>query len=807
MAREKTVYISDRLKDKMDECFSAGLSVVRAPAGFGKSACTEEYFRRCASAVSKVFWLTCDGMSEQMYCDKFCDCIAEIDQRSAESLRAFGTLNQLNSRHVSGVLSTVTSELPVWFVMDRAECLPESFRVCATDLVKPVDENVHFVIITKEKPALDVPEVTTSDLLLNKSEIIEAFGQAGITLRDKEAAEILRATSGWLTAVSLLWECMLVTGSRPDTADVSTILGAIYDALPGEQRMALRRLCNFSRLTPAKVMFLMELRELPDELRRFLNSFPLIRYSAWEDCWYVHELLSQFIISNSSDIVALARSAAWYCQTGAPGKAISCYYSRLDYEGVLSVDFSRLDPDEDICGKPFIQIVRELARCPAELKLKYPLNMLRAAHFLFGEGDYAAYDALMNEMEAIIRETGDEKNYGEWMLESIYQVYPDLKAMRERVDMAASRIDGRSRMIDPYAPFAFGSPSMWYCFHSTPGAADEEANEMEKFIASYSELTGGHGQGADKLFRGELMCARGELDKAELLSHQAESIAKVNGQFSVAVGAMYLRGETAVDRMDISGAEEALKRIEELPREYPYTGCSSAGRERETAYSLIAAMLRKQIPASGSMTATGMGPASMMARLAETSRLIDASKYSEVAGMLEAFLTMDTRSCTTSLRHYVYTGLSVCYMRLGNIQKALNCIQTALDISAPDKNLMTFARSGTILDKILSLAEPAYTDAVAQIGEIRSRYMPETAEHIKPAASISLEEKFRNLPEPLTDREIEIAKLAAEGMRNKEIAAMLFLSERTVSNRLYTIFQKLNIDRRSELIDFIKEAE
>jgi LuxR family maltose regulon positive regulatory protein len=146
-------------------------------------------------------------------------------------------------------------------------------------------------------------------------------------------------------------------------------------------------------------------------------------------------------------------------------------------------------------------------------------------------------------------------------------------------------------------------------------------------------------------------------------------------------------------------------------------------------------------------------------------------------------------------------------MRLGNIQKALNCIQTALDISAPDRNLMTFARSGTILDKILSLAEPAYTDTVAQIAEIRSRYLPEAAESLKPAASISLEEKFRNLPEPLTDREIEIAKLAAEGMRNKEIAAMLFLSERTVSNRLYTIFQKLNIDRRSELIDFIKEAE
>jgi LuxR family maltose regulon positive regulatory protein len=802
MAREKTVYISDRLKDKMDECFSAGLSVVRAPAGFGKSACTEEYFRRCASAVSKVFWLTCDGMSEQMYCDKFCDCIAEIDQRSAESLRAFGTLNQLNSRHVSGVLSTVTSELPVWFVMDRAECLPESFRVCATDLVKPVDENVHFVIITKEKPALDVPEVTTSDLLLNKSEIIEAFGQAGITLRDKEAAEILRATSGWLTAVSLLWECMLVTGSRPDTADVSTILGAIYDALPGEQRMALRRLCNFSRLTPAKVMFLMELRELPDELRRFLNSFPLIRYSAWEDCWYVHELLSQFIISNSSDIVALARSAAWYSQTGEPGKAVGSYYSRFDYEGVLSIDLSHLDPCEKICGKPFLQIARELARCPAELKLKYPLNMLRVAHILIGEGDYSAYDSLMKEMEAIIRETGDSRNYGEWILESAWQAYPDLEAMCQRVEMAASRIGERSRMVDPYAPFAFNSPSMWYCFHSAAGKADEEAALLERFIGAYSSLTGGHGLGADRLFKGELAGVRGDLDQAEMLAGEAESVARTNGQFSVAVGAILLYGRTAVDRMDSDAALNAIKRLETLLRSFPYAEGAGARRLVNTAIDLLSALIKR--PQAETVSDIGAGPVAMIERLAEASRLVVANKLRETTGMLEAMLSMDDRACTLSYRQYIYVGLSICYMRTGNVQRALNCIQTALDISVPDRSLMLFARSGADLDKILKLAEPAYTDAVAQIAEIRSRYLPDTAEDLKASARQSLEEKFRNLPEPLTDREIEIAELAAQGMRNKEIAALLFLSERTVSNRLYTIFQKLGIDRRTELTDFLK---
>ena len=103
MDQENKRYLSARLKARMDECFDAGLSVVRAPAGFGKSVSVEEYFRRYVSAVSRVFWLTCDGMSEAMYCEKFCDSIAQADPAAAQKLRAFGTLNQLIAGWQQGI--------------------------------------------------------------------------------------------------------------------------------------------------------------------------------------------------------------------------------------------------------------------------------------------------------------------------------------------------------------------------------------------------------------------------------------------------------------------------------------------------------------------------------------------------------------------------------------------------------------------------------------------------------------------------------------------------------------------------------
>lgn len=56
----------------------------------------------------------------------------------------------------------------------------------------------------------------------------------------------------------------------------------------------------------------------------------------------------------------------------------------------------------------------------------------------------------------------------------------------------------------------------------------------------------------------------------------------------------------------------------------------------------------------------------------------------------------------------------------------------------------------------------------------------------------------------LSDREREVALLAAEGLRNKEIAQKLFISEETVKSHIRSIFNKTNIDRWSKLVNLLK---
>ena len=58
----------------------------------------------------------------------------------------------------------------------------------------------------------------------------------------------------------------------------------------------------------------------------------------------------------------------------------------------------------------------------------------------------------------------------------------------------------------------------------------------------------------------------------------------------------------------------------------------------------------------------------------------------------------------------------------------------------------------------------------------------------------------------ITPRELEILELIAQGMSNREIAEKLFVSENTVKTHSSRLFDKLGAKRRTQAVQFGKEA-
>ena len=88
---------------------------------------------------------------------------------------------------------------------------------------------------------------------------------------------------------------------------------------------------------------------------------------------------------------------------------------------------------------------------------------------------------------------------------------------------------------------------------------------------------------------------------------------------------------------------------------------------------------------------------------------------------------------------------------------------------------------------------------VLGFAERAARELAATGETVRTRTPESLDQ--------LTDQELNVARLAREGLTNKDIGARLFISARTAEYHLRKVFVKLGINSRSELKNALAELD
>lgn len=128
----------------------------------------------------------------------------------------------------------------------------------------------------------------------------------------------------------------------------------------------------------------------------------------------------------------------------------------------------------------------------------------------------------------------------------------------------------------------------------------------------------------------------------------------------------------------------------------------------------------------------------------------------------------------------------------GDILPAVTALERALSLAEPEGYVRVFVDEGP------SMAPLLYEAAARGIAPQYTGRLLAALPAAEPAS------KFQKLPvemvEPLSERELEVLQLIAEGLSNQEVAQRLFITLGTVKWHTSNIYGKLGVKNRTQAV-------
>lgn len=814
-AQAELHYYSGRLKGKLDNLRAVPTTIVEAPPGYGKTTAIRDHLTGTLPQSTPVYWFAATDELPAICFRRFSNEIGKIDSRAGQRLLQIGLPNAATIGEACDALRSIQCKHEAYLVIDNFQhmlgVLPPSFLAA---LVEHGGDSLHIVLLThmlKRNVFAAISgygflHITAADLKLEAGDIRRYYSLAGVNVAIEDAKDVAAFTGGWIIAVYLQLRSYRERGAFSGTRDIMALMEhLVWGKLTQEQQDFLLCLSPFETATVQQICALMGCDTLPDYALDALES-TFIRYEPFEQRYEPHSILYGLMMQKCRERGeefqrgCLLRAGDLCRDEGKALEALGFYWRVKDYRRILSLDLSPMIL-EKAWNTPFSAVALELAEnCPVEIKKEYPLSMLRVAWALKIAGMDTAFEALLEGLDATFPEDGLLR--AEWLLLSSFRHHPRLREMTAVLRQAEPLFAGAcSQVILPSMPWCFSNSGPLGVYHITQGEADQDAAALEEYIALYSQLTGGHGCGADVLFRAELAYQRGELNNAEILAYKAMFLAQGRQQSIIQLGAVLQLAQVALHKSDTAAWQSAVRSMEcaAVPSQDSFAFRAAL----DTMRGILLTELQQLDDIAGWLKEGDFSPQRLLPALVPSALfvhsvfLLHQGEYARLIGITGARYSEGPDSAPI-IAMLLSLAKAAAYMQMGDRSHAGAFVRHAAQKALPDGLIFPFASFSWLLkgltDELMEKEYPALLERFCEIKERFASGWTKLYSDLKP----------EQMPEALTSREREVALLAAQGLRNSEIAAKLTVTENTVRAHLRTAFQKLDVDRRARLAEKLK---
>jgi LuxR family maltose regulon positive regulatory protein len=888
-----------RLIERLNEGLHRRLTLVPAPAGFGKTTLLGEWVAGCERPAA---WLSLDEADSDP--TRFLAYLVAALQTIAADIgeSVLDVLQSPQPPPTESILTTLLNEITT---------IPHDFALVLDDYhvvdAKPVDDalafliehlppRMHLIIATREDPQLplarlrargQLAELRAADLRFTPSEAAEFLKEVmGLNLSAEDIAALETRTEGWIAGLQLAALSMRgredVTGfvkafAGDDRYIVDYLIEEVLQRQPERTRSFLLQTSILDRLSGPlcdAVTGQEDGRGMLEAVERSnLFVVPLDHQRRWYRYHHLFaDVLQARLMQEQPDHAPALhqRASEWYEQNDLPADAIRHALAAEDFERAAKlVEVTWRAMDRSFQSATWLGWVKAL---PDELVRVRPVLSAGYAHALLDVGELEAAEARLRDAERWLDTTADmnqrpderpEVPSAEMSVAGMVVV--DEEQFRSLpASIATARAYHAQTLGDvpgtvTYARRALDLlPGVYYyergVLAALLGVAYWASGDLEAAHRSFADFMANMRMAGNILVAigatyvlADIRMAQGRLHEAvrayerslQLAEEQSEPV--LQGTADLYLGLSELECEQG----DLEAARQHLLTSKELGEHatlpgLQYRSCVAMARIREAEGDLDGALdlLHEAERQYISSPVSDVRPAAALkARVwIAQGRLAEALGWAREQGLS----AHDELSYMREFEHITLARMLIAHYRSDRIEHSIHEAMELLErlLQAAEESgsmgsvieilmLQALAHEAqgddstalVPLERALSLAEPeGYVRVFVDEGTPIARLLYEALSHgvereftrrLLAAFPVAEPEQTTSSPsrvsdselvEPLSERELEVLQLIAEGLTNQEVATRLYLSLHTVKVHARNIYGKLGAKSRTHAI-------